>query len=67
VAPVRPWRQPLSRTASAGQEPWRSGLPDFGDGQPESGRRLGGMHHFDLLGHPAVWQAIRGLLGDVSE
>jgi hypothetical protein len=28
----------------------------------ESGRRLGGMHHFDLLGHPAVWQAIRGLL-----
>ena len=30
----------------------------------ESGRRLGGMHHFDLLGHPAVWQAIRGLLSD---
>jgi pimeloyl-ACP methyl ester carboxylesterase len=33
----------------------------------ESGRRLGGMHHFDLLGHRAVWQAIRGLLGDVSD
>ena len=28
-----------------------------------SGRRLGGMHHFDLLGHPAAWAAIRGLLG----
>ena len=21
----------------------------------ESGRSLGGMHHFDLLGHPVVW------------
>ncbi len=28
----------------------------------DSGRRLGGMHHLDLLGHPAVWAAIRGLL-----
>ena len=28
----------------------------------DSGRRLGGMHHFNLLGHPAVWAAIRGLL-----
>ncbi len=28
----------------------------------ESGRRLGGMHHFDLLNHPAVWTAIDGLL-----
>ncbi len=27
-----------------------------------SGRRLGGMHHFDLLNHPAVWAAIRGIL-----
>jgi pimeloyl-ACP methyl ester carboxylesterase len=26
------------------------------------GRRLGGMHHFDLLNHPEVWTAIRGLL-----
>ncbi len=28
----------------------------------DSGRGLGGMHHFDLLGHPAVWTAMRGLL-----
>jgi pimeloyl-ACP methyl ester carboxylesterase len=28
----------------------------------ELGRGLGGMHHFDLLNHPDVWQAIRGLL-----
>jgi PGAP1-like protein len=28
----------------------------------ESGRGLGGMHHFDLLNHPAVWVAMRGLL-----
>lgn len=28
----------------------------------EMGRGLGGMHHFDLLNHPDVWQAIRGLL-----
>ncbi len=28
-----------------------------------SRRALGGMHHFDLLNHPAVWAAIRGLLG----
>lgn len=28
----------------------------------ESGRGLGGMHHFDLLNHPAVWTAMRGLL-----
>ena len=28
----------------------------------ESGRGLGGMHHFDLLHHPAVWAAMRGLL-----
>ena len=31
----------------------------------KSGRALGGMHHFDLLGHPAVWAAMRGLLGRV--
>ncbi len=24
--------------------------------------RLGGMHHFELLNHPDVWQAMRGLL-----
>ncbi len=29
---------------------------------PEPGRRLGGMHHFDLLNHPDVWAAMRGLL-----
>jgi hypothetical protein len=29
----------------------------------ESGRALGGLHHFDLLGHPGVWAAMRGLLG----
>jgi len=28
----------------------------------ESGRRLGGLHHFDLLDHPAVWAAMHGLL-----
>ncbi len=28
----------------------------------ETGRRLGGMHHFDLLNHPDVWAAMRGLL-----
>ena len=27
-----------------------------------SRRGLGGMHHFDLLNHPAVWTAIRDLL-----
>jgi hypothetical protein len=26
------------------------------------GHGLGGMHHFDLLNHPAVWAAIRGVL-----
>ena len=30
--------------------------------QVGSRRRLGGMHHFDLLNHPAVWIAIRDLL-----
>jgi hypothetical protein len=25
-------------------------------------RRLGGIHHFDLLNHPDVWEAMRGLL-----
>jgi triacylglycerol esterase/lipase EstA (alpha/beta hydrolase family) len=28
----------------------------------ELGRRLGGMHHFDLLNHPDVWEVIRGFL-----
>jgi len=28
----------------------------------EMGRGLGGMHHFDLLNHPDVWETIRGLL-----
>jgi PGAP1-like protein len=28
----------------------------------EHGRPLGGMHHFDLLGHPAVWAAMQSLL-----
>ncbi len=32
----------------------------------DSRRRLGGMHHFDLLGHPAVWAAIRGLLSPAA-
>jgi hypothetical protein len=31
-----------------------------------SGSRLGGMHHFDLLGHPGAWEAIRGLLGQAA-
>ena len=31
----------------------------------ESGRALGGLHHLDLLGHPGVWAAMRGLLGRV--
>ena len=28
----------------------------------DSGRGLGGMHHFDLLNHAAVWTAMRGML-----
>jgi hypothetical protein len=32
----------------------------------DSRRRLGGMHHFDLLNHPAVWAAIRDLLGSTA-
>ncbi len=28
----------------------------------ETGRGLGGMHHFDLLNHPDVWAAMRRLL-----
>jgi pimeloyl-ACP methyl ester carboxylesterase len=28
----------------------------------ELGRGLGAMHHFDLLNHPDVWEAMRGLL-----
>ena len=32
----------------------------------ELGRGLGGLHHFDLLNHPDVWQAMRGLLGTAS-
>ena len=32
----------------------------------ESSRRLGGIHHFDLLNHPSVWAAMRGLLGRVT-
>ncbi len=28
----------------------------------EQTRRHGGMHHFDLLNHPDVWESIRGLL-----
>ena len=31
-----------------------------------SRRGLGGMHHFDLLNHPTVWIAIRGLLGNTA-
>jgi len=31
-----------------------------------SRRELGGMHHFDLLNHPAVWVTIRDLLGDTA-
>lgn len=30
----------------------------------QHGRRLGGMHHFDLLSHPAVWQVIREFLSE---
>lgn len=33
----------------------------------ESRHGLGGMHHFDLLNHPAVWTAMHGLLGDAAE
>jgi triacylglycerol esterase/lipase EstA (alpha/beta hydrolase family) len=33
----------------------------------EKGRRLGGMHHFDLLGHPAVWAAMDGLLQQAAD
>jgi len=28
----------------------------------DQAREFGGMHHFDLLNHPAVWEAMRGLL-----
>jgi hypothetical protein len=31
-----------------------------------SRRGVGGMHHFDLLNHPAVWAAIRDLLDDTA-
>ncbi len=31
------------------------------------GRGFGGMHHFDLLNHPDVWAAIRGLLRPGNE
>ena len=31
-----------------------------------SRRELGGMHHLDLLNHPAVWAAIRDLLGNTA-
>jgi len=31
-----------------------------------SRRGLGGMHHFDLLNHPAVWAAIRDLLDNTA-
>jgi PGAP1-like protein len=31
-----------------------------------SRRGLGGIHHFDLLNHPAVWAAIRDLLGGTT-
>ena len=34
---------------------------------PASSRRgLGGLHHLDLLNHPTVWIAIRGLLGNAA-
>ena len=33
----------------------------------DSRRGLGGMHHFDLLNHPAVWTAIRGLLSSTAQ
>jgi hypothetical protein len=32
-----------------------------------SRRGLGGMHHFDLLNHPAVWTAIRDLLNSAGQ
>ena len=31
-----------------------------------SRRGLGGLHHLDLLNHPTVWIAIRGLLGNTA-
>ncbi|MGD0927540.1 MAG: hypothetical protein ABR926_20370 [Streptosporangiaceae bacterium] len=31
-----------------------------------SRRGLGGLHHFDLLNHPTVWIAVRGLLGNTA-
>ena len=31
-----------------------------------SQRRIGGMHHFDLLNHPAVWIVIRDLLSNTA-
>jgi pimeloyl-ACP methyl ester carboxylesterase len=39
----------------------RGGIQHIGFGM-EAGRGLGGMHHVDLLSHPAVWEAMRGLL-----
>ncbi len=32
-----------------------------------STRGLGGLHHFDLLNHPAVWAAMRGLLDEAPQ
>jgi hypothetical protein len=31
------------------------------------GRRLGGLHHFDLLNHPDVWTVIRDLLSRATD
>ena len=39
----------------------RGGIQHIGF-RMESGRGLGGMHHVDLLSHPAVWDAMRSLL-----
>jgi pimeloyl-ACP methyl ester carboxylesterase len=30
----------------------------------DRGRHLGGLHHFDLLNHPRVWEVVREWLGD---
>ncbi|MGD0376581.1 MAG: hypothetical protein ABSB01_18610 [Streptosporangiaceae bacterium] len=50
-------------TSAHGRRGYRQHIPF----SVESGHGLGGMHHFDLLNHPAVWTAMSGILRDVRQ
>jgi pimeloyl-ACP methyl ester carboxylesterase len=50
-------------TSAHGRRGRRQRIPFAAD----SGRRLGGIHHFSLLNHPAVWVAMRGFLGHTAD